>query len=211
MDKIFFYIISVVLLTAGLVLLARPKLVSDAKFSDSIVVPTSVLLIALGLAAAAYPSSQYFKSTPEPTSTASPTPAPRPTATTVPIAITSPTDGAGIRGAFTVSGTAPNLGKDKLWLFVWTENAAAQSNVYYRTSSAPIGVAGGIWSVHLGELGAPGKSIGHPFTLVLVRANPSCSDALAHVAPDPAERLFIRELPSGCSVLLPPLVVKKEA
>lgn len=211
MDKIFFYIISVVLLVAGLVLLVRPKLVSDARLADNIVIPTSVLLIALGLAAAAYPSSQYFKSAPESTPAAPPTSAPTPIATSALPAITSPADGAPVRGNFMVQGTAPDLGKDNLWLFVLAGNSAMPGNVYYRTSDAPIPVVNGRWSILLGRLGAPGKEIGQLFTLVLVRANPSCSGAIENVRPNPAKEIFIHTLPKGCSVVLPPLVVKKEA
>jgi hypothetical protein len=214
MDTIFFYtsyIIGIILIIVGLILITKPKFVSDAIISDKIVIPTSVLLIALGLAAVAYPTSQYIKQTPSPTTTAAPTVTPTPAATPAPIAVTSPADGAGVKGAFTVSGTAPDLGKDKLWLFVWSENATVKGKVYYRTSDTPIDVAGGIWSTDVGQLGAPGEDIGHPFTLVLVRATPSCSSAIAHIAPNPAKEVFVRELPNGCSVVPPPLVVNKDA
>jgi hypothetical protein len=207
MDKVLLYSLGIILIAVGLILITKPKFVSDAKFADNIVIPTSVLLIALGLGAIAYPTSQFFKSPTGPTATATLTPA----ATTVPIAITSPTDSAGVRGAFTVRGTAPDLGKDKLWLFVWSENATVSGKVYYRTSDTPIDVAGGIWSTDIGQLGAPGRDIGHPFTLVLVRANPSCSSTIAHITRNPAREVFIRELPNGCSVVPPPLVVTKEA
>jgi hypothetical protein len=201
MVQFFFYIISVVLLIAGLVLVARPKLVSDARLSDSIVIPTSVLLIALGLAAAAYPSSQYFKSAPESTPAVPPTSAQKPTATPVSLAITSPADGTVVRGGFVVEGTAPALSKDSLWLLVL--NRAGE--LYRWTSDAPIPIANGRWSVLVTRLGMPGKEIGQPFTLVLVRANPSCSDAIKNT-----KGVFIPTLPSGCS-MASMLVVKKGA
>jgi hypothetical protein len=93
--------------------------------------------------------------------TVSPTLPPPPTVAPVPIAITSPASSAGVKGVFTIGGTAPDLGEDKLWLSIWSENATVQGKVYYRTSDAPIDVAGGIWTADVGLLGAPGEDIGH--------------------------------------------------
>lgn len=211
MIKYFFYGISLLLLIAGFILLFKIRSDSETR-GGSVRIPNSIFLILLGLVAAAYPSSPYYTPHPEPTPTSSPSPTTStPTPTPVPIAINSPTNGAGVKGGFPVSGTAPKLGGDRLWLFVWSENAIVKGKVYYRTSDAPIDVTGGIWSTRVGPLGVPGEEIGHTFTLVLVRANPSCSEMIANIAPNSAGEIFIRELPGGCSEVPPPLVVKKES
>jgi hypothetical protein len=54
---------------------------------------------------------------------------------------------------------SPDLGGDKLWLFVWSENATVPGKVYYRTSDAPIDVASGFWGTDVGALGAPVKKL----------------------------------------------------
>lgn len=222
MDKIFFIGIGVVLLVVGFVLLVKPNAIPAVQVKEFIF-PVGVVLLILGLAAAAYPFSPYFKpSTPGPinssgvagssqTPTASATPSLPATVTPVPIAITSPTNGAGVRSGFTVSGTAPDLGEDKLWLFVWGDNATVPGKVYYRTTSVPIGIVSGFWDAHLGSLGAPGKEIGRTFILRLVRANPHCSDVIKNITPSPMGNFFIRELPNGCTEVAPPLYVTKEA
>lgn len=204
MEKFFIYAISVILLMAGLILLAKPKLVSDTT-GRGVTIPTSVLLIFLGLLAAVYPTSSYYKPTPEPAPTVLLTPTP--TAAPASIAITSPANDAGVGSHFTVSGTAPDLNKDKLWLFVSGENTTTQGDIYYRTSNSPLDITGGIWNAKLGELDTPGKDIGHLFTLVLVRANPTCSNA---IATNQGIKISTRQLPPGCSEVPPPLIVKKE-
>ena len=222
MEKFIFIGIGVILLIFGLVLFVKPTTVPATQVRD-VVVPASVVMIILGLAALAYPFSPFFKpSTPEPTGgsgvagasgtpTVSATPAPTATATPVPITITSPANGAGVKVPFTVSGTAPDLGGDRFWLFTWSENATVPGKVYYPTSDAPIDVAGGFWSADVGGLGAPGEEIGHFFTLRLVRADPPCSGEIENIAPNSAGESFVRVLPSGCAEVAPPLRVKKES
>ncbi|MGH3932580.1 MAG: hypothetical protein ACRDTF_21700 [Pseudonocardiaceae bacterium] len=222
MDKAFFIGLGVVLLIVGFFLLVKPNAIPATQI-PGFVFPVGVALLILGLMAAAFPFSPYF--TPSTsgagdspgvvgasqTPTASATPAPTVTATPVPIAITSPTNGAGVSGIFTVSGTAPDLGGDKLWLFVWDYNATVPGKVFYRESDAPIDVASGFWGIEIGPLGEPGEGIGHTFTLRLVRANSQCSDTIANIAPTPIGEIFVRELPSGCMDAVPPVGVKKES
>lgn len=222
MDKVLFIGIGAVLLIVGFILLARPNTIPATQV-QGYVFPAGVTLLILGLAATAFPFSSFFRpSTPElvnnpsiaggsQTPTASATSPPTATVSPAPITITSPPNGAGVAGTFTVSGTAPDLGGDKLWLFVWSENSTVPGKVYYRTSDAPIDVASGFWSTDVGALGAPGEEIGHTFILRLVRANSRCSDAIAKTAPNPTGEIFVRELPSGCAEVAPPLGVKKEA
>jgi hypothetical protein len=127
-DKFLFIGIGVILLIIGLVLFVKPNTVPATQVRD-VVVPASVVMIILGLAALAYPFSPFFRpSTPESTGssgvagasrtpTVSATPAPTATAPPVPIAVTSPADGAGVKVPFVVSGTAPDLGEGRLSLF----------------------------------------------------------------------------------------------
>lgn len=207
MDKIFIGI-GVILLVAGLVLLVKPGTVPATQV-QGFVLPAGVALIILGLLTATFPFSPFFKPTPEPTPPASP--APTATATPVLIAITSPANGDGVKVPFRLSGTAPDLGGDRLWLFTWSENATVPGKVYYPTSDAPIDVAGGFWDADVGALGAPGEEIGHVFILRLVRADSRCSGEIENIAPSSAGEFFVRQLPSGCTEAAPPLSVKKEA
>lgn len=222
MDKAFFIGIGVVLLLVGFVLLVKPNNIPATQV-PGFALPAGVALLVLGLVAAAYPFSPYFTSSSPAVVNgpgvvgASQTPttsAPLATTATivpVPIAITSPADGAGVSGIFTVSGTAPNLGGDKLWLFVWDYNATVPGKVFYRVSEAPVDVASGFWSTEIGPLGEPGEGIGHVSTLRLVRANPQCSDVIANITPTPIGEVFVQELPSGCADAAPPVGVKKES
>lgn len=210
MDKLLIGI-GAILLISGFVLLWWPN-AAPAIQVQHITVPAYAILLILGLAAVFYPVSPFFKSsTPEPTPTASATPAPTATATPIPIAITSLASGAGVKVPFTVSGTAPDLGGDRLWLFTWSENATVPGKVYYPTSDAPIDVAGGFWDADVPALGAPGEEIGHIFILRLVRADSRCSGEIENIAPNSAGEFFVRQLPSGCTEAAPPLSVKKEA
>ncbi|HKR51292.1 MAG TPA: hypothetical protein VJT72_17270 [Pseudonocardiaceae bacterium] len=219
MDKHLFVGIGVILLMAGLVLLVKSRAVSDTEFQGS-KIPAGVVLLILGLAAAAYPFSSFFKpSAPDPvngssasrTPAASTMPAPTTTATPVPITITSPANGAGVEVPFVVSGTAPDLGGDRLWLFTWSENETVRGKVYYPTPDAPIDVAGGHWDARVGGLGDPGTEIGHNFTLILVRADSRCSREIENIVQNSAEGSFVQQLPSGCTETAPPLRIKKEA
>jgi hypothetical protein len=221
MDKFFFISIGVVLLIIGFILLVKPNAVPATQVRG-FVFPAGVVLLILGLVAAAYPFSPFFKPfTPESVNspgvadasripTASATSAPTETVAPVPIAIISPTNGAGVKGALG-QRYSPDLGGDKLWLFVWSENATVPGKVYYRTSDAPIDVASGFWSTDVGALGAPGEEIGHAFILRLVRADSRCSDKIANIAPNSTGEIFTRELPSGCADAAPPLGIKKES
>jgi hypothetical protein len=66
-DKFLFIGIGVILLIIGLVLFVKPNTVPATQVRD-VVVPASVVMIILGLAALAYPFSPFFKpSTPEST------------------------------------------------------------------------------------------------------------------------------------------------
>ncbi len=223
MDKAIFIGIGIVFILSGFGLLLKPGGKNQDTKGQGVVIPAFAMLMILGLVSMGYPFSPFFKSsTPDagngpgvagasqkPPASATSTPAA--TAAAVPIAITSPTDGAGVDRKFTVYGTAPDLGGDKLWLFVWGDNATVPGKVYYRTSYAPIDVVNGFWSINLGQLGSPGKDIGHTFILRLARANSLCSDKISHIVPSSTGNFFIRELPSGCTEAAPPLGVKKES
>lgn len=128
---------------------------------------------------------------------------------TNPIAITSPTEGAAVTGSFSVSGTAPDLGDNSLWLFVLGGNSITPGDVYYRTTNTSLDIVNGNWKVDIGPLGESGDAVGSPYTLVLVRADPSCSTAIANLSPSSTGERFFQTLPNGCSEAVPPLHVTK--
>ncbi|MGH3752849.1 MAG: hypothetical protein ACRDRP_09165 [Pseudonocardiaceae bacterium] len=219
MDVIFFVVIGIALLVLGVVLLVRPNASPDTKFGGA-TLPVGVVVLISGLVCAGYPFSMYYRSpnvVPAPTATASPSATAAPTgtaiATPVPIAITSPPDGAEIKPAGNISGTAPNLGENELWTFEWAEHKTVADKVYYvyyRTSDAPIDIANGSWSTDIGELGETGSDIGETFIVKLVRASPECSNVIANLTPNPAGEIFLEKLPSGCEeVGAPHRLVKK--
>jgi hypothetical protein len=108
-----------------------------------------------------------------------------------------PTEGAPVRGDFTLLGKSPDLKGDVLWIFVQSESPSG-GRVYYKTSEAPVPVEDGSWATTQSNLGGDGD-VGIIFTLVAVRANPTCSNAVIAVQPDSEGNLIVgQNLPEGC-------------
>jgi hypothetical protein len=178
--------------------------------------PVGLIIMIIGAAGVWYPFSPYYKpSSPgrplnEPSSSGSQAATPTAVAPLIRIAFTSSSDGAEVEGRFGVAGTAPDLGGDKLWLFIWSNNKTIPGMVYYRTSYAPLDVINGTWSANVGPLAEPGKEIGAILQLKLVRANSQCSDRLTqHATSSSSGAPVIPKLPPGCTDAAPPLHVKK--
>jgi hypothetical protein len=148
------------------------------------------------------PSSSPPVASSSPSAT-SPTPS---TATSVPpgatvFAIDAPADNSAVgSGVFSVSGTTPPLGDDRLWLMDYASGLADRL-VYYRTSPTPIAVNGTNWSTTDGPVGSPNDAPGTVYKIVIVRANDACNSAILAAGPNQQGDVVLEELPSGCGEL----------
>ena len=123
--------------------------------------------------------------------------------------IVSPANNSTVKSMFTVSGTAGEIGDSTLWMFVWGPSVdSAGKNVYFRQSTRPLAVADGHWSISIGPLGEDDPS-GKAYTLRLVKAEPACSAKIESLDPTPNGEYYLNELPTGCKVVDPTLVVHK--
>lgn len=120
-----------------------------------------------------------------------------------------PVEYASVSDGFRLSGTTPNIGADSLWLTDYAYHSNYTQKVYYRDAPTPISVQDGHWSTNDGQLGSP-SDIGATFTIVVVRANPSCSAKIAGINPNPDGAVVIGIiLPPGCAPMGTIHVVKK--
>lgn len=201
----------------GFILLVKPNLIQAAGIGGNYVtMPVSLVMLIIGVFLIIFPYTSFSKAAPEtlPPSPGSPSSLPSqnsssPESPPVSLAITSPTNGTEVDGSFPVTGTAPDLGQDKLWLLGWGENATTKGMVYYRSIESPLTVLNGKWSTAVGPLGESGKDIGAIFQFKLVRANPQCSDSISQTKPNSAGELVIPTLGSGCTDATTLLVKKR--
>jgi hypothetical protein len=205
-----FVIVGTILVILGGALLLKPGLFAAIEgLGMKINAPVGLVVLVLGLFTLSFLFTQFYKmsgATSSSHSESSPAesgqaalPSAFPALPTTAITITSPDNRSGVNGKFIVTGTAPDLGSDKLWLLVWAGNSATSGNVYYRSTSLPIAIDNGVWSTPVGQLGGPGKDIGVTFELRLIRANQRCSDSIENAKPDSSGTFIIQRLPSGCT------------
>ena len=123
-----------------------------------------------------------------------------PTPSSVSFGITTPAEKEKVNAVFTVAGTTPNLGEDRLWLTDYAYDATG-TRAYYRKGATPISVQGTDWLTQDGPIGSPLDPTNLYYTITVVRANPRCSAAILAVKPNVAGDVIIGAiLPQGCSV-----------
>ncbi|HET9257098.1 MAG TPA: hypothetical protein VFO16_18135 [Pseudonocardiaceae bacterium] len=213
-----FVTVGIALIIFGGILLVRPGVIAAIEsVGVKVSAPVGLIIMIIGAAGVWYPLSPYYKPSaldeaPNRPSSASGHVAMRPTAgTPIQISFTSPRDGAVVGGRFSVDGTAPDLGKDKLWLLAWAKNPTIQSMAYYRVLNTPLNIENGTWSASIEPPGDVGEEIITPFQLRLVRATPWCSNKLAQVKSNSSGEFVIPALPPGCVDTVQPLAVKKSS
>jgi energy-coupling factor transporter transmembrane protein EcfT len=213
-----FFIIGGVLLALGVFYLIRPdKVKGEGLGGRYVTAPLGLVVLVIGILVLAFPFTSFstiYKASPEvppsqrtetsPDMTSQTVVPPKPPA--VPIAFTSPVNESDVYGKFYIYGTAPDLNRDKLWLFIWAGNALSEEKVYYPFGDHPITIKGGAWRIPVGPLGSP---IGTLFHFKLVRANPQCSTAITQIKKDSRGEIYVQTLPPGCSEVATLLVTKR--